>query len=200
MKFSSDSRLFAFPFLLCFLCCLLPATQVSAQVKKKVSVNKSDESDSGPVQPIYKPVQPKKDSTARTGPRKTDSGYIRPGQELLQPSFRLKTNSDEVVTYLASTDSAAVFPGGEDSLYSFINSRLNISCSGTEPYAYLLFGIDSSGRIGDVKLVDYDKSCPELVLQLGEIIPQLPRWKPAMHNGLPVAAWYRLHVEHVPVR
>ncbi len=74
------------------------------------------------------------------------------------------------------------FPGGQDSLKSFLNKNLNLkNYEGVEGIVYVEFTVEKDGTIVDIEIVkglgkSYDKHAIE-------IIQKMPKWIPAKHDG-----------------
>jgi hypothetical protein len=83
------------------------------------------------------------------------------------------------------------FPGGIDSLYCFVENRLDfdyINSINTNGRCFYMFSIDTLGKARfDSSFRSIDK---KLDLQMEKIINSFPKWTPAEINGYKVSAGY----------
>jgi protein TonB len=93
-------------------------------------------------------------------------------------------------------ETAAVFPGGEIALRTFIANNvkypemaINNEVEGT---VYLRFVVTKTGKVGEVQVL---KSVdPILDQEAIRVVKKLPDFKPAFHNGRPVNCWFSLPI------
>lgn len=89
------------------------------------------------------------------------------------------------------------FPGGYDSLYGFISSRLvypaEAKANGIEGKVYLQFIVEKDGSLSCFRLLrDIGGGCGQAAL---EVLKQMPRWIPAKQRGNPVRFLFNLPVQ-----
>jgi periplasmic protein TonB len=96
-----------------------------------------------------------------------------------------------------------IFPGGEDSLWCFLESnyRYDIMNADTEAVRYILkFVIDTSGLAKDfsfVGTIPRDKIIQNDSLQRKEILRvlnRMPHWEPAEQNSKKVSVWFSISI------
>ena len=88
------------------------------------------------------------------------------------------------------------FPGGEDSLYSFITTHLRYpevaKYNGIEGKVFLTFVIETDGSITNVKILrDIGGGCGK---EAKRVVEMMPKWIPGKQNGKPVRVQYNLPV------
>ena len=88
------------------------------------------------------------------------------------------------------------FPGGEDSLNTFIGRNLHYPViaqeNGIQGTVIVRFVVKNDGSIGDVEIVrSLEPPCNKEVIRL---VKSMPKWSPGKQNGVAVAVWYTLPV------
>lgn len=99
-------------------------------------------------------------------------------------------SSDKVIYHDDSVTVKAEFPGGSDAYNAYIRDNFRIydlggasqTGTGIGIYSYV---ITSTGKVKDVKIVQEVE--PKCDLEMVRIFKKMPKWKPAMLNGKPVA-------------
>ena len=91
------------------------------------------------------------------------------------------------------------FPGGPDSLQSFLNSNLNYpekaKADRVGGRVYLSFRIDEKGKIIDPKVIS--GITEELDAEAIRVVKLMPDWKPGTASGQPVIVQYILPIDFV---
>ena len=106
----------------------------------------------------------------------------------------MEKNDEDTTVYGASKTIHAQFPGGEDSLYSFIakNFRYPSTCANVSGRVFAQILVEKDGSISNVKILrSLGKDFDDEVLR---VIGLMPRWIPAEHNGTVVRTKYVLPV------
>ncbi len=105
----------------------------------------------------------------------------------------IRTSKDGVFFY---TEDMPQFPGGEDALHKYINESIKYPeialNNGIIGRVYVMFVIDESGAVTDVKLargVD-----PALDKEAIRVISNMPKWKPGTNDGKNVKISYTVPV------
>lgn len=122
-------------------------------------------------------------------------------------SCKSQTTIDSVANSLmASVDTASIlsidpieyepeFPGGIDSLYSFIRHNLGRpSCHDTTGKVWVSLVIEKDGSVSNAKVIrSLNKECDEEALR---IVNLMPKWKPGyqMSEDHPVRVQYNLPI------
>jgi|GEM_PF-2389790 len=89
------------------------------------------------------------------------------------------------------------YPGGIAELGKYLqkNIRLPQNCLGEGKIIvgkfFISFVVTETGGIRDIE-VKPDYACPEQLELLSEIVKDMPRWRPGLHGGKPVAVRYSL--------
>lgn len=88
------------------------------------------------------------------------------------------------------------FPGGKDSLTSYLKTKLQYPAAakeaGIKGTVVVQFIIGREGKITDAKVVKgLDPSCDQEALRLVEA---MPNWTPGMQNGSPIRVQFNLPV------
>ena len=110
------------------------------------------------------------------------------------------SKSDEETEIILSIDPVETqpqFPGGEDSLYSFIYSNLRYPQeaidNGIEGRVYITFAIEKDGSITGIKLLrDIGYGCGEEAMR---IVRMMPKWTPGKdHLGNIIRIQYNMPI------
>lgn len=87
-------------------------------------------------------------------------------------------------------DAAPEFPGGEEAFLTFIASNLtyplDARAQGIEGTVYVTFVVDKDGSISNIHIEEgrgLSPSCDQAAI---DAVSKSPRWKPGLHNGVPV--------------
>lgn len=89
------------------------------------------------------------------------------------------------------------FPGGNDSLKSFVATRLNhitdsLAFIGEKGKVIVIFKIDSTGGISNFKVMKtFNEEVSEKVVA---VLKQMPRWIPGTNQGKPIACMTQLPI------
>ena len=88
------------------------------------------------------------------------------------------------------------FPGGDDSLYSFIYSNLRYPQeaidNGIEGRVYITFAIEKDGSITNVRILrDIGGGCGH---EAKRVLEMMPKWIPGKQNGKPVRVQYNIPI------
>lgn len=99
-------------------------------------------------------------------------------------------------TKQAQPERAAEFPGGEKAMYEFIAKNLvypeSAMENGIEGKVIVEFVITAEGSVANPKIVR--KIDPDLEDAAIKVIMKMPKWKPALLGGKPVASTTRASV------
>lgn len=99
-------------------------------------------------------------------------------------------------TKQAQPERAAEFPGGEKAMYEFIAKNLvypeSAMENGIEGKVIVEFVITADGSVANPKIVR--KIDPDLEDAAIKVIMKMPKWKPALLGGKPVASTTRASV------
>lgn len=99
-------------------------------------------------------------------------------------------------TKQAQPEKAAEFPGGEKAMYEFIAKNLvypeSAMENGVEGKVIVEFVITADGSVTNPKIVR--KIDPDLEDAAIKVIRKMPKWKPALLGGKPVASTSRASV------
>ena len=122
------------------------------------------------------------------GGKKVDIEYTLP------VSFKIGSNKKNNV--YAVIDKMPQFPGGENELFSFINSHIHYPVSGLDEFpvgkVILRFIITKKGSVTGVEILrSLDPFCDREAVR---IIKMLPNFIPGEHKGKKVAVYYTLPV------
>ena len=105
-------------------------------------------------------------------------------------------DSDIILLY---AENEPKFPGGIDSLYSFLNSKikypeyaLNREIQGR---VYVRFVVRKTGKITNISIIR--SIDPLLDKEALRVIKLLPAWKPATHKGKQVSIWKTIPVNFI---
>jgi TonB family protein len=102
------------------------------------------------------------------------------------------TSSIEGESVFLSCETYPEFPGGEKALFEYINTNTRYLQSAVndsiEGRVILKFVIKANGETRDIQVLrslryDLDNECIR-------VIKEMPIWKPARQNGVPVPIWY----------
>ena len=109
------------------------------------------------------------------------------------------SKSDEETEIILSIDPVETppqFPGGEDSLYSFIYSNLRYPQeaidNGIEGRVYITFVVEKDGSITGIKILrDIGYGCGEEAMR---IVRMMPKWTPGKHLGNIIRIQYNMPI------
>lgn len=110
-----------------------------------------------------------------------------PSNYIIEPTENL--DGESVYLYC---ESMPEFPGGETALFEYINKNTKYAESAVndsiEGRVILKFVIKANGETRDIQILrslsyDLDNECIR-------VIKEMPIWKPARQNGIPVPIWY----------
>lgn len=99
-----------------------------------------------------------------------------------------------------SVDKMAFFPGYEEAMHKFIDERLfypwaEDSVKGRVDFRFVVT------KFGDIENIEVLRSLNPLADSIAvSIIREMPRWIPAMLNGVPVQYYYELSIEFDPTK
>lgn len=110
-------------------------------------------------------------------------------------SLSSRSQQDSIVVL----DVLPSFPGGEDSLNTFLLSRIVYPKEAQENFVhgtvYVSFEIDEDGIVRDIRCVrGIGAGCDEETMR---VISLMPRWSPAIKNGKPIKTIYTLPVRFI---
>ncbi len=89
------------------------------------------------------------------------------------------------------------YPGGTDSLLSYIDSHLNLSGNKTGGSITVSFIISSTGKLHTVNILNDIPGHPEYASEARRVLLSMPLWKPAMRLGKPVSCIYTMPISFV---
>ena len=89
------------------------------------------------------------------------------------------------------------FPGGEDSLYSFIYTNLRYPQeaidNGIEGNVYITFAIEKDGSITNIKILrDIGYGCGAEAVR---VLKMMPKWIPGSQRGKPVRVQFNIPIK-----
>ncbi|MBO4752519.1 MAG: energy transducer TonB [Bacteroidales bacterium] len=96
----------------------------------------------------------------------------------------------EVVYYTSEPE----FPGGEDSLYSFLERNIHLpdGCYEPEGKVVVVFNVEKDGSVTNVMIKrDIGHGVGD---EVKRVVKTMPKWKPATYKGEPVALQHILPV------
>ena len=127
------------------------------------------------------------------GKRKTKITIAPPA---IDKTVAIKTDDGGFYNY---TETAPVFPGGQSSLENYINRNIEYPEDAIdnekEGTVYVLFTIDESGKVGNVKTTG-TKLGYGLEEEAIRVINGMSNWTPGLNKGKKVKAWYTLPVTY----
>jgi TonB family protein len=99
-------------------------------------------------------------------------------------------------TIFTTAEQSPEFIGGQAELYKWlarnIKYPLDAKKNKIEGRVYVKFVIEETGEIGDVKVLQgIGFGCDE---EAARVVKNMPKWKPAMQNGYPVAIYYNMPI------
>ena len=115
-----------------------------------------------------------------------------------QTTTKARQVNDSIETLIDPIEIMPVFPGGDDSMFCFIESNLNykILNYSTDSTGRLLFKfvIDSTGLVRNVELlIPTPKKVfrnKEIETEVSRVLKLMPKWKPATMDGKKVSCGY----------
>ena len=102
----------------------------------------------------------------------------------------------EIILSIDPVETQPQFPGGDDSLYSFIYSNLRYPQeaidNGIEGRVFITFVIEKDGSITGIKLLrDIGYGCGEEAMR---VVRMMPKWTPSKQRGNPVRTQYNMPI------
>lgn len=126
----------------------------------------------------------------------TTFGQIICGTVELEKRLNDSTYVSPLDTLLPET--IASYPGGKDSLMTFIKRNLNVpeifNDSLPSQSVKLKFLIDETGTITKVWVIKKIPECSECAEEAVRVIKLLPKWIPGTRNNIPVPTYFYLPV------
>lgn len=92
----------------------------------------------------------------------------------------------------------AEFPGGVKTMYRYISRNLNYPNRALAGNALLSFVVNTDGTISGIQKLEW--SDPEFVNEAIRMLQEMPRWKPATRDKVPIKMRYHLPVYFSPKR
>lgn len=93
--------------------------------------------------------------------------------------------------------SQPTFPGGDEAMIKYLSENIRYpemaAEMGIEGVVTVEFVVKRDGSIGETKIVRMVD--PELEEEALRVVKSMPRWTPAMTNGVPSEAWFSLPVK-----
>lgn len=90
------------------------------------------------------------------------------------------------------------FPGGQEEMIKFIQSRMNYPVRAIEAHisgvCYIRFVVNSDGHITNVEVIKSVPDCPECDEEAKRVVESMPLWKPGRQNGKPVPVYMQIPV------
>lgn len=129
-------------------------------------------------------------SCAHLSKRKADDGRSQRSAHICPAN---QVCFEEVVFSLsdqsAAPDSFAKFPGGKNGLLSFYRENINISDTSVHGRILVQYIIDAEGNVQSVTVLK--GISPSLDAEIVRVVKDMPKWKPAYRNGIPVSIEYQ---------
>ncbi len=95
-------------------------------------------------------------------------------------------------------DVKALFPGGNEARIKYLNNNIHFPEFATEGgKCYIQFVVSSTGEISSVKLTREIENCSECNKEAIRVIKNMPKWKPAILNNVPVDSYYNMTISFV---
>ena len=116
-------------------------------------------------------------------------------QEKFEPNLpKPKPRKPQVATLSGVSEIEAEFPGGKDSLVSYIISHFDNPMKPGEPNqkVYIQFDIDVDGSVKNVRTSEYDNATPEVKAAVIKLFQEMPSWEPAKRDGKNVLRTVRM--------
>ena len=112
------------------------------------------------------------------------------------PVIRMDDDADFLVQNLSILDTTPEFPGGYDSLITYMVRNINYPDEAKEANiegrVFVTFVVEKDGTIAKARLLrDIGGGCGQEVLR---IVNAMPKWKPGIKNGKPVRVQFNLPV------
>ncbi|GAB4446864.1 MAG: energy transducer TonB [Bacteroidia bacterium] len=90
------------------------------------------------------------------------------------------------------------FPGGQEEMIKFIQSRMNYPVHAIEAHisgvCYLRFVVNADGHITNVEVIKSVPDCHECDEEAKRVVESMPLWKPGKQNGKPVPVYMQIPV------
>ena len=123
-----------------------------------------------------------------------DEDNILTGKLIINPEDSIIDNGKERIYEL--TEKLAMFPGGEEKLYQFLNMNIQYpeeaSEKNIEGLVSVRFVIEKDGTITNPQIIfDIGSGCGKEVMR---VIGLMPKWVPAEHNGQIVRSYSTIPV------
>ncbi|GAB6008332.1 TonB family protein [Dysgonomonas reticulitermitis] len=156
---------------------------------------------------INKSVHPLLDQEALRVVKKMPKKGWTPGKVKGEPvnmyciipiTFRMRVGvQDNKEVYLKEMNSLPSYPGGETAMHTFIQQKLEYPKEAQkkeiEGRVYLQFVVTETGEISDIEV---SRSVhPLLDSEAIRVVKMMPKWIPAMENGEPVKAVFKLPMQ-----
>ena len=107
-----------------------------------------------------------------------------------------KEPEDEMPTYNPSN--MPEFPGGMAAMRNFMLKNLHQPDDIEEGQKIVImakFVVDKEGNISDIEIVQNGRE--DLDDEVKRVINKMPKWKPGLQNGIPVAVYYKMPVSFI---
>lgn len=100
----------------------------------------------------------------------------------------------------AKPEKLAEFPGGQQALFNYLVNEVKYPASARqnkkEGKVYIAFLIEKDGSISQVKQADKQSHIDEsLVAEAIRVVKSMPKWNPAVLDGMPVRCTYTLPIK-----
>jgi len=93
---------------------------------------------------------------------------------------------------------SATFPGGLEALKNFMLHNLHQPEDIEEGQKIVIltkFVVDKNGNISDIQIIQNGRE--DLDQEVIRVINKMPKWKPGLQNGLPVAAYFKMPITFI---
>ena len=122
------------------------------------------------------------------------SGFVAAQETKAEPKQKVKAGFG-----LTVVQEQAEFPGGSDSLQSFLRTNLSYpekaKTDKVSGKVYVSFNVSETGKIIDAKVIS--GVSPELDNEALRVVNAMPTWKPGTASGKPVKVQYILPIDFV---
>ncbi len=109
--------------------------------------------------------------------------------------------SEEVIEeeYLFDINEKTEFPGGETAMNKFIQDKTKsfnqLNEEKVSGLIEVLYKQEIDGSISKAFIINGMPNCPKCEKEALRIVKQMPRWKPAMHNGKPISYYFSIKIQ-----
>ncbi len=98
---------------------------------------------------------------------------------------------------IAFVQTPAEYLGGMPAMLKFISTTMVLPPEANEPMCftiYVNFTISKDGEVTDPKILKGATGCPKCDEEALRVVKLMPKWKPGMDNGKPVATLFNIPI------